>query len=41
MQVGNASDLIISEKIPAIDTTDIDDIKYVIKNGEIVVSKLK
>ncbi|MBS4022123.1 MAG: amidohydrolase family protein [Dethiobacter sp.] len=37
--VGNKADLIISRKIPVVETTDVQDIKYVIKNGEILVAK--
>lgn len=36
---GNAADLIVSDKIPGVETTEIESIKYVIKNGEIVIAR--
>ena len=39
IKVGNIADLIISTKIPAVETTDIHDIKYVIKSGEILIAR--
>lgn len=36
---GNLADMIISDEIPGIHTTSIESIKYVIKNGEIVIAR--
>lgn len=39
IQEGQGADLIICAKIPGIETTEVEDIKYVIKDGKIVVQR--
>lgn len=40
LKSGNKADLILCDRIPAVETTDVKDIKCVIKDGQIVISRL-
>lgn len=39
IQAGSLGDLIVCSSIPAVESTDINCIKYVIKNGQIIIAK--
>ena len=41
LSAGNNADIIISKKIPAIETVDVYDIKYVIKSGKLVINRIQ